>query len=305
MGKAVILDSNSIIHRAFHALPPLTTKKGEPINAVYGFLLVFFKIVKDIRPDYAAACFDFPAPTFRHKMYDKYKAKRPPAPESLYSQIPKVKEVLKSFSVPVFEKEGFEADDLVGTLSKKFTQNVEAVIASGDQDALQMVDQRTKLYFLRQGIKNVLIYDEKAVQEKYGIAPSQMADFKALRGDPSDNIPGASGVGEKTAVSLIKDFGSVSNLYSQISQGGKEAESMKPGLKAKLIKSKENVFFSKQLVEINRDVPIDFDLAACRWGDFNVKKAEEMLAEFGFKSLAERIPRLDGKREIGENFKLW
>jgi DNA polymerase-1 len=305
MGKALILDANSIIHRAFHALPPLTTKKGEPTNAVYGFLLVFFKIIKEFNPDYIVSCFDFPAPTFRHKEYKEYKAKRAVAPESLYKQIPKVKDVLQSFNVPIFEEEGFEADDLVGTLAEKFRKTAESIVVSGDKDALQLVDMNTKLYLLRQGIKNISVFDERAVEEQYGIPPGKMIDFKALRGDPSDNIPGALGAGEKTAIELVKKFGSVENLYDQILNNGKEAESLKPSLRSKLIQSQKNVFFSKQLVEIKKDVSVDFDPKKCRWGLFDREKAKENLQKFGFRSLAEKIPETGAKKQIGENFKLW
>ena len=160
--RLIIIDSNSIIHRAYHALPPLTTKKGELVNAVYGFLLVFFKAIKDFQPDFIAATFDFPGPTFRHKKYKEYKAKRPPAPEELYQQIPKVKEVLKSFNVPIFEKEGFEADDLIGTISKlapkkQVLPDIETIILSGDLDTLQLINPKTKVYSLRRGVKDIIL----------------------------------------------------------------------------------------------------------------------------------------------------
>ncbi len=199
--QLIIIDSNSVIHRAFHALPPLTTKKGEIVNAVYGFLLVFFKAVKEFKPDFIAACFDFPAPTFRHKKFKDYKAKRPVAPKELYSQIPIVKEVLGVFNVSVFEKQGFEADDIIGTISEKFPKKqvlpeVEIVILSGDLDTLQLVNKNTKVYLLKKGVKNTVLYDETLVKERYsGLNPEQLVDLRALRGDPSDNIPGIIGIG--------------------------------------------------------------------------------------------------------------
>ena len=206
--RLIIIDSNSIIHRAFHALPLLTTKNGELVNAVYGFLLVFFKAIREFQPDYIAACFDFPGPTFRHKKYKEYKAKRPPTPKELYQQIPKIKEILKDFNVPIFEKEGFEADDIIGTLAAFSTKKViaspiETIILSGDTDILQLVNPQTKVYVLKKGVKDIVLYDENLVKEKFqGLTPEQILDFKALRGDPSDNIPGVTGVGEKIAIDL-------------------------------------------------------------------------------------------------------
>src|SRR4030042_4925258 len=185
--RILIIDANSIIHRAFHALPILTTKKGEITNAVYGFLLVFLKAIKDFHPDYLAACFDLPAPTFRHEKYKLYKAKRPKAPEELYQQIPIIKKVLESFSVPVFEKQGFEADDVIGTLAqlslrKQILPPIENIIVSGDLDALQLINKQTKLFALRKGVKDVVLYDKDLVKERFqGLLPEQVLAFNALR----------------------------------------------------------------------------------------------------------------------------
>jgi len=216
--RLIIIDGNAVIHRAFHALPPLTTKKGELVNAVYGFLLVFFKAIKEFQPDFVVATFDFPAPTFRHQKYKLYKATREKAPKELYQQIPKIKEVLEGFNVQIFEKQGFEADDLIGTISQKAPKKqilpeIETIILTGDLDALQLVDKNTKVYILRKGVKDIVLYDREKVKEKYGgLEPEQLIDFKALRGDPSDNIPGVFGIGEKTAIALIKEFGTLENL---------------------------------------------------------------------------------------------
>ena len=243
--RLIIIDSNSIIHRAFHALPPLTTQKGELVNAVYGFLLVFFKAIREFQPDFVAAAFDFPAPTFRHKKYKEYKAKRPPAPKELYQQIPKIKELLGVFGVPIFEKEGFEADDIIGTISrlapkKQVLPEIETIILSGDLDALQLIDAWTKVYALRKGVKNVILYDEKLVKEKFqGLIPEQILDFKALRGDPSDNIPGVTGIGEKTAIELLLKFGSLDNLYKELEENSEKTKTLKPKLKETLLKYKE------------------------------------------------------------------
>ncbi len=181
----IIIDSNSIIHRAYHALPPLTTKKGELVNAVYGFLLVFLKVIREFQPDYIAACFDFPAPTFRHQKFKEYKAKRKPAPEELYKQIPIVKEVLKVFSVPVFEKKGYEADDIIGTIAylapkKQVFPKIKIIILSGDQDNFQLINPQVRVYALRKGVKDIILYDEDLVKEKcQGLTPNDLLDFKA------------------------------------------------------------------------------------------------------------------------------
>ena len=287
--RLIIIDSNSIIHRAYHALPPLTTKKGELVNAIYGFLLVFFKAIREFQPDYIAATFDYPAPTFRHKKYKEYKITRPPAPEELYQQIPKVKEVLEAFNVPVFEKEGFEADDIIGTISKKFPKKqvypeVESIILSGDLDTLQLVDKNTKIYLLRKGVKETVLYDEDLVKEKYqGLTPEQTIDFKALKGDPSDNIPGVTGIGEKIAIELIKKFKSLENLYQNL-------DKIKPKLKELLLQQKEQAFLSKTLVQIKKDVPIDFDLKKCQWREYDKSKILQIFKNLEFYSLIKRLP---------------
>jgi len=208
--RFLILDGNSILYRAFFALPELKNKKGELTNAVYGFLLVLFKLIKELKPKYLAVCFDFPAPTFRHKEFKEYKATRPPTPKDLVSQIPKLKEILKSFSIPYFEMEGFEADDLIGTLVKNSPKNIEKIIATGDLDTLQLVGKNTKVYFLQRGVKKAQIFDPEKVKEKYGgLNPEQIPDFKALVGDTSDNVPGIEGIGPKTKEKLLKKYKSV------------------------------------------------------------------------------------------------
>ena len=312
--RLIIIDSNSIIHRAFHALPPLTTKKGELVNAVYGFLLVFFKAIKDFQPDFIAACFDFPGKTFRHKKFKEYKAKRKPTPEELYQQIPKIKEILKAFNVPIFEKEGFEADDLIGTISrlapqKQILPELETIILSGDLDILGLVNSQTKVYLLKKGVKEVILYDEKQVQEKFqGLTPKQLLDFKALKGDPSDNIPGVTGVGEKTAIELLLSFGSLENLYKEIEENSEKAKKIKPKLKETLIKYKEQAFVSKELAKINKNVSLDFDFKKCQWEKYNKERAIELLKDLEFYSLVPRLPRervSEEKNSGVENLKLW
>jgi len=312
--RLIIIDSNSVIHRAYHALPPLTTKKGELVNAVYGFLLVFLKVIREFQPDYITACFDFPGPTIRHKKFKEYKAKRPPAPEELYKQIPKVKEVLEVFGVSIFEKEGFEADDIIATISnlaprKQVLPKIETTILSGDLDTLQLINPQTKVYALRKGVKDTVLYDESFVKERYqGLTPEQLLDFKALRGDPSDNIPGVTGIGEKTAIRLLSEFGSMENLYQEIEENSEKVRKIKPKLKEVLVKYKEQAFISKDLVDLRKDVPIDFNLEKCRWGEYEEEKVVQVFKNFDFYSLIKRlseIKRQDKNESIGRNLKLW
>lgn len=303
--RFIIIDSNSVIHRAFHALPSLSTKNGEAVNAVYGFLLVFLKIIKEFKPEFVFACFDAPGPTFRHKKFKEYKAKRPPAPKELYDQIPKVKEILNSFSVPIFEKQGFEGDDLVGTIAnlikkKQAFPSPDIIIVSGDTDLLQLVDENVKVYLLKRGVKETILYNAKLVKEKYNLEPKQLVDFKGLKGDPSDNIPGIIGIGPKTAVDLIKKFGQVENIY-------KNLDSLPSKLKEKLFASKDQAFFSKSLVQIKTDIDIDFDIKKYQFFNIDLNKTKETLKNFNFLSLVDRVSKIamDKKEEpIKENLKL-
>jgi len=299
MKKKVLLaiDSNSVLHRAFHALPPLTTKKGELVNAVYGFLLVLLKAIKDFDPYYIVACFDHPSPTFRHKKYKHYKAKRPPAPKEFYEQIPKLKKVLEGFNIPVFEKEGFEADDILATIAKlaprkQIFPEIETIILSGDLDSLQLIDRHTKVYFLKKGVKEGGLYDEKEVEKRYNLSPSQLLDLRALRGDPSDNIPGVTGIGEKTAIKLLKEFESLENLYKELEENSKKAKSLPQRIKELLIKQKDQAFLSKHLAKVKKDVPIEFDIKKCEWRNFDQQKLIKILKSLEFKSLIKKVKEL-------------
>lgn len=307
----IVIDSNSVIHRAYHALPPLTTKKGELVNAVYGFLLVFFKIIREFDPDCLIACFDSPALTFRHKKFKAYKAKRPPTPPELASQFPKIKEILKAFNVSVFEKAGYEADDLIGTLScllkEKLPPQAEIIILSGDLDNLQLINEKTKVYVLRKGVKDTILYDENLVREKYqGLGPEQLVDFKALKGDPSDNVSGLKGIGEKTAQGLIREFGSLEQLYSELESKSEKSKKIKPKIKEILLSQKEIVFFNRTLVKICKNAPLDFDFAKCRWEGYDQEKITAILQNFEFYTLIKRLPELNKHvKETGENLTLW
>ena len=292
--RLVIIDSNALVHRAFHALPPLTTPNGEIVNAVYGFLLVFLKAIKDLEPTHIVATFDLAGPTFRNVLYKEYKANRVKAPDELYQQIPLIKKVLTVFKVPIFEKQGFEADDLIGTIAKKVEQSqgspkIETIIITGDLDALRLVDEQTKVFTLKKGLKDTIIYNRELVRARYdGLEPEQLTDFRALRGDQSDNIPGVLGIGEKTAISLLKEFGSLENLYKKVES--EEKLNIKDKLRDKLKQAKEQAFFSQKLAEIDTNVPINFDLESCRFFKIDREKVVKMFQEFGFYSLIKRLP---------------
>lgn len=290
--KLVIIDSNALLHRAFHALPPLSTKSGQATGAVFGYLLTLFKAVKDLNPDFVAACFDTKAKTFRHEKFDAYKAQRPATPSDIISQIPLTKEVLAVFNVPVFAKDGFEADDLIATIAKLAQDqdnNLEIYILTGDLDNLQLVNERVKVYTLGKGIKDTVIYDINKVRERFGVEPGQMVDFKALTGDPSDNIPGVEGIGKKTAAEIIQKYGTIKNLYDELST---DTAVLKPKVKEALKKNKETALMSLELVKMKDDVDIDFDLKICEFKKFDHKQAEDMLRKLEFNTLISKLDLL-------------
>lgn len=282
MKTLVLIDGNALIHRAFHALPPLKTKKGKLVNAVYGFISILFKSIQELKPDYLAAAFDLPGPTFRDLEYKDYKAKRVKAPQELYDQIPLVKEIVKSLNIPIYEKKGFEADDIIGTIVSKIRNTkyqIRTTIITGDLDVLQLVDKNTVVY------KDPLIYDEPAIKKRYDLKPGQIIDLKGLKGDASDNIVGVPGIGEKTALKLIKKFGSLEKLYQEISKSD-----LNHKLKARLLEYKDQAFFSQYLATIKKDAPINFNLKKSRWGKFNRRKAISLLEKLEFHSLIKRLP---------------
>ncbi len=285
--RLVLIDANALIHRSFHALPPLTTKKGELVNAVYGFTSVMLRVLKELKPDYIVTTFDLPKPTFRHREYKAYKATRPKTPEELSQQFSKVKEVIKAFDIPIFEKEGFEADDIIGTIVKKTGKDIEDIVVTGDLDTLQLVDENTKVYTLKKGITDTVIYDEKAVDERYGLKPEQLVDFKGLKGDPSDNIPGVPGIGEKTAIKLLQQFGSLEDIYKEIQN---PKSKIQDPLKARLLENKAQAIFSKKLATIRYDVPIKFNLKDCETETYDKQQVIKLFQELDFKSLINRLP---------------
>jgi len=284
--KLIIIDSNALLHRSFHALPPLTTKSGQETGAVYGFLLTLFKAINDLKANYVVACFDTKTPTFRHEMFKDYKAQRPATPSGIISQIPVAKEVLETFKIPVFVKDGVEADDLIATICELAGKDMEIYIVSGDLDNLQLVDENIKVYTLGKGIKDTIIYDINKVKERFGVEPSQMVDFKALTGDPSDNIPGVEGIGKKTAAEIIQKYGSIINLYNELST---DTAVLKSKVKEMLKQNKDSALISLELSQMKKDVDINFKIEDCKFGNFDKNKVEEIFKKLEFNSLLSRL----------------
>lgn len=292
MKRLIIIDSNALLHRAFHALPPFRTKDGRDTGAVYGYLLILFKAIKDLNANYIVACFDTKAKTFRHEKFEQYKAQRPRTPDPIILQIPITKDVLGAMKIPVFAKDGFEADDLIATICKKVSEkdsDADVYILSGDFDNLQLVNEKIKLYTLGKGIKDTAVYDKQRTIERFGVTPEQMVDFKALTGDASDNVPGLEGVGKKTAAEILQKYGTLKNLYEELST---DTAVLKPKVKEALKNNKEAVFMSRELVETKNDVDIDFKFDDCKFGDFDLKEIENVLLGLEFNSLMPRIADL-------------
>lgn len=294
--KLVILDGNSLLNRAFYALPPMITSKNHPTGAIYGLTTMLFKIYNEIKPDYIAAAFDLKAPTFRHIQYTDYKAGRKKMPDELAAQFAPAKELLKAFNIGIFEQEGFEADDLIGTISKSMEgENLEVIIFTGDKDALQLVSEYTKVMITKKGITDIDIYDKEAIREKYGFEPSGIIELKGLMGDASDNIPGVPGVGEKTALKLLNEYGDIEEVYKNVDKiSGKK-------LKENLIAHKEDAFMSRELATINRNVPIEIDLDNLIIHNYDPKKVRELFLEFEFRSLMDRVKEDSSENEVQGN----
>ena len=294
--KFVLIDGNALIHRAYHAIPPLTTKSGELVNSVFGFASILLKAIEDIKPTHIAVAFDMKGPTFRHKMYKEYKATRVKAPQELYDQMPRIKDLVKAFNIPIYEEQGYEADDIVGTLSKKLKIN--NIIVTGDLDELQLVDNNTEVYTMRKGMQDTVIYNDKKVIERFGIRPDQLIDYKGLRGDPSDNIPGVRGVGEKTASTLLQEYETIENLYKEIKKS-KKIEGISDRIRKLLLDQEEQACMSKTLATIIIDMDLEIDLKECEIKDYDKDRVVDLLRELEFRSLLSRLPesRADGKQQ--------
>jgi DNA polymerase I len=299
MNRLVIIDGNAILHRAYHALPPLTDPEGNIVNAVYGFTSILFKIVSDLNPTHIAVAFDRAAPTFRKEMYKEYQASRPKMDDDLIPQVDKVHEVVLAFGIPIFEMDGFEADDVIGTICqsinnlklkiKNSNEKIDQIIiVTGDRDILQLVeDGKVFVYMPTKGLSEAKLYGEKETVERMGVTPKQIPDFKALAGDASDNYPGVGGIGPKTAVKILEEFGTVENLYKKVDKG--DWGNLGDTLANKIKEGKESALLSHQLATINRDVPIEIEIKPIT--TFDTHEGRMALQKLGFNSLIKRLTK--------------
>ncbi|MBI5045611.1 MAG: hypothetical protein HZC14_01225 [Candidatus Niyogibacteria bacterium] len=292
----VLLDAHAILHRAFHALPSFTSPQGAPTGALYGFSSMLIKIIRELKPDFIVACYELPQPTFRHVVYEAYKGKRPKMDEGLALQINRSRDILKAFNIPSYDAPGFEADDIIGTIAfkSKKEKNLKVIIASGDLDTLQLVSgSKVTVYTLKKGIQDTIIYDEAGVKERFGFVPALLPDFKGLKGDPSDNIIGVPGIGDKSATELILKFGSLENIYKNLKKD--RAKFLNLGIKqriaALLEEHEDDALFSKELATIRLDAPVIFHIKDTEWSkNYDRAKAEKLFRELGFASLLSRLP---------------
>lgn len=280
--KLAILDAHALIHRAYHALPPMTTRAGQPTNAAYGFTTMLFKVFTALKPTHVVAAFDMAGPTFREEEFKEYKAHRKPADPELISQFELTRRLVRAFNIPILEKKGFEADDVIGTVTRLVDGTVRKIIVTGDADTLQLVDATTTVFTLKRGITDTVLYDAAAVIERFGFPPAALPDYKGLRGDPSDNIPGVRGIGEKSAQSLIAQYGSIEEVYKHLAD-------LPERLQSKLGGHKKEALLSRRLALIRRDVPLDFSLDKAALHDFDPAEVRKLFEELGFRSLLERL----------------
>jgi len=295
--RLVLLDSHAIIHRAYHALPEFSTSKGEPTGALYGLVTMLIKIITELKPDYIVACFDLPGPTHRHEVYETYKAGRAKIDDDLILQLERAKDVFTGLGIPIYSHPGFEADDVIGTITHelKKDKDTEVIIASGDMDTLQLVDdKRVQVYTLKKGLNDTILYDEKKVLARFSFPPSLLVDYKGLRGDPSDNIIGVKGIGEKTATALITAFGKVEDIYKALKK--KDDTYKKAGINERvrnlLIENEESALFSKALATIRTDAPINFKLPKTWRENFDLDRALNLFTELEFRTMGDRIKHL-------------
>jgi len=296
----VLLDSHAILHRAYHALPDFVSPSGEPTGALYGVTTMLLKIIEEFRPRYIAACYDLPEPTYRHEAYSAYKGGRQKTDDALVKQIIAARDIFKNFGIPIFEKPGFEADDLIGTIAHLTAETPElrVVIASGDMDTLQCVDKtRVTVFTLKRGINDTIIYDEAAVKARFGFGPAMVTDYKGLRGDPSDNIPGIKGIGEKTATTLLTTFGTLEQIYKKLEAKGGEEKFIAAGITKRMVgllqDGREDAEFSKMLATIRTDAIESFALDTTEWREHaNIEGIQNLFSQYGFRNMTSRIERL-------------
>jgi len=278
-----LIDGNSYAYRAFYALGKLSTSQGKPVGAVYGFFNMLFKVISEKKPEYLVLVFDHPAPTFRHKKFEEYKINRPPMPKDLSEQFPLIKEIAEAMNIPVIEKAGFEADDILATIARKFESELPVFVITGDKDILQIVNSRIKIIDTH---KENLVYDEEKVKEKFGVAPGQIADFIALSGDSIDNVPGVRGIGAKTAGELIREFGNLENLYRNLDRvKGKSTQNI-------LRQNQSQANLSRELAQLDLEVPLNLDLKGLCWNRFDRKKLKKIFEDLEFNRLIKRLEEL-------------
>lgn len=306
MKKLVLIDGNALLHRAYHAYPPLTTPKGELVGAVYGFSTLLLSVLEKLSPTHVVVAWDMKGPTLRKQGYEAYKANRGPMDEDLAGQIERTKEVVEALNIPQFGIEGYEGDDVIGTIAHKaFRQaqgkldEIQVIIVTGDRDALQLIKDKQIVVYLpiQNKYAQSTVFDEALVRETYGMSPKQIIDLKGLMGDSSDNIPGVRGVGKVTAENLIKEFGSVEKIYENI-----DSEMIKDRVRRLLTEDREMAFKSKELATINTDVPLEFDWEKCLLADYDKQKAIELFEELDFKSLIKRLPNDSWENEVQDLF---
>lgn len=291
MDKLIIIDGPAVMHRAWHALPKLTDPKGRVVSAVYGFASLLLKLLREQKPQCLVVTFDTKEPTFRHEVYKEYKAGRVKQPQEFYDQFLILKDLLNAFGVKFLERPGYEADDLIGSVAAR--SPMLNLIVTGDLDTLQLINQNTEVYFLHKGISDLQTYNQEAVMNRFGLEPEQLIDFKALRGDPSDNISGVKGVGEKTALALIQKFGSLENIYQHIGQCLDKKCEIKESLRELLLASKDKAFFDKNLVTIKKDLNEIGATEDYRLGEVNKDAVSAALQNLGFHSLVKRFENSD------------
>lgn len=287
MTKLILIDGNAAIHRAYHAMPPMRSPRGEPVSVVHGVISMLLVLIERLAPTHIAFCFDRPEKTFRQKKLESYQSHRPPMEEDLSSQFQKVYDVLTVMKVPQYSLAGFEADDMIGTIANRGDVD-EVVIVTGDRDILQLVNDKVKLYMPVKGMSEGKLYGDAEVMERLGVLPKNIVDYKALVGDPSDNYPGVPGIGPKTALTLINQYGSFHEIYKHLPEISKSTA-------AKLEKGKASGDLSYELATIVRDCDISFDLKAASLWDIDTPEALKIFEDYGFKSLPERVKKLGQK----------
>lgn len=297
--KLVLIDAHALIHRAYHALPPMNTSKGVPTNAVYGFTAMLLKVLTVIKPTHVVAAFDVKGPTFRHIEFKAYKAHRPKADDDLVVQFDLVRAVVRAFNIPVLEKKGFEADDIIGTLARGFNHGVKKIIVTGDMDTLQLIDDFTSVFTLKRGATDTVTYDEAAVRERFGFGPQLIPDYKGLAGDPSDNIPGVAGIGAKTAQELVGKYGAIEKIYEHL-------EELPTRARTRLTGQEKAALQSRGLATIRCDVPLAFELPDSQLDDYDVAEVKKVFAQLEFKAFLQRLPssaRESKQLRLGETAK--